>query len=386
MDKAERKQTMEEEENKEEAPTPISIVLNKSWSRELCIDGVDEKKVQSWICSICSDISYPAIETPCGHLFCEPCIRHHLQTSLRCPMDQLSLLPSQLRASEFTRREIANLSVKCPFSDKGCGWKGNLFQIDAHLMNSAPFVPPSRSFWQRSSSVPFQPQIKSPAHFKGPYCECISQKCPHCGTAIRMDEYKTHCEERCTQRPIMCECGQSTAKDALEMHKKTGCLQRMITCTNGCSNVRQLDLSKHLRESCPLRVQDCPMSEVCDACPLLVESNVAKHMQDPDSNAKHLVALMRYVTMTTQSKKIDTEHLEKGQMVRVSPKALYRKWLGLMASKHALAVQFKSIWTGSEWPLAIVLKVTGDRYQVLLTQDKLNEVPIWMDLKDLKQL
>jgi len=102
---------------------------HEGWDSELFVDPPDD----SDLCGICCEVLDDAVETPCGHPFCEKCIRGWLQQREVCPQDQTPLKWADCRSMVRDRRRILGLKVKCPFDD--CGEQMELRQLRGHQKN-----------------------------------------------------------------------------------------------------------------------------------------------------------------------------------------------------------------------------------------------------------
>lgn len=74
-------------------------------------------------CAICLDIHREPFKTPCGHVFCFPCIRAVTQTSDSCPYCREKISFKELVPDAISEETIGSLMVKC---DGGveCDWTG----------------------------------------------------------------------------------------------------------------------------------------------------------------------------------------------------------------------------------------------------------------------
>jgi len=102
---------------------------HEGWDSELFVDPPDD----SDLCGICCEVLDDAVETQCGHPFCEKCIRGWLQQREVCPQDQTPLKWADCRPMVRDRRRILGLRVKCPFD--GCGEQMELRQLRQHQKN-----------------------------------------------------------------------------------------------------------------------------------------------------------------------------------------------------------------------------------------------------------
>jgi len=87
---------------------------HEGWDSELFVQPPDEKD----LCGICCEVLQDAVETNCGHAFCEKCIRNWLVKRNVCPQDQSPLTWEDCRPMVRDRRRILDLKVKCPWCSK----------------------------------------------------------------------------------------------------------------------------------------------------------------------------------------------------------------------------------------------------------------------------
>jgi Zinc finger, C3HC4 type (RING finger) len=82
-------------------------------------------------CSICCDVSFNPVITPCQHVFCRVCIESGLRNAPCCPNDRRSLDRSSLRPISGLHEYIYNRTmVQCPKCEK---WTGLLQQYKEHV-------------------------------------------------------------------------------------------------------------------------------------------------------------------------------------------------------------------------------------------------------------
>jgi len=110
----------------------------------------DKDLVKELLCAICLDVVKDCVETPCGHLFCDECIRDFLQNRQEaeriCPMDHLPVSLDKLTAIMSNRRRILGAKVICERqlslnkqAEEGgsteikCPWTGPLRELFKHL-------------------------------------------------------------------------------------------------------------------------------------------------------------------------------------------------------------------------------------------------------------
>lgn len=84
---------------------------HEGWDPELFVVPPNEDD----LCSICEQVLEDAVETSCGHSFCEKCIKGWLSQRQVCPQDQKALSWEECRPMIRDRRRILDLKVKCPW-------------------------------------------------------------------------------------------------------------------------------------------------------------------------------------------------------------------------------------------------------------------------------
>jgi len=83
------------------------------------IEGIFLEKdiIKDLQCPICLDVIRDCVETPCGHLFCEACIKDFLSQRSKedqlCPMDQIPIDRDHLTPVISNRRKILSAKVMC---------------------------------------------------------------------------------------------------------------------------------------------------------------------------------------------------------------------------------------------------------------------------------
>jgi len=87
------------------------MAKHEGWDTELFVEPPSDND----LCDICCGVLDDAVETGCGHTFCEKCIREWLEQRQVCPQDQKPLSWADCRAMVRDRRRILDLKVKCPW-------------------------------------------------------------------------------------------------------------------------------------------------------------------------------------------------------------------------------------------------------------------------------
>jgi len=86
---------------------------HEGWDPELFVVPPSEDD----LCNICCQVLHDAVETGCGHSFCEKCIKGWLEQRSVCPQDQKALSWADCRPMVRDRRRILDLKVKCPWCE-----------------------------------------------------------------------------------------------------------------------------------------------------------------------------------------------------------------------------------------------------------------------------
>ncbi|XP_060606658.1 TNF receptor-associated factor 5-like [Ruditapes philippinarum] len=193
---------------------------------------VDEPE-RKYMCPVCLVVMKDAVQTSCGHRFCEICIKKVAKRSgiCKCPVDntwfdtQFEMFPDVA-----IRREILSLKVKCDQHHKGCNWTGELRCLDLHVT----------------------------------ICDYIEVTCEYgCPEGQIRRKDLTHHLETCDLRPVCCEhCNSSTSSVYLTKHQLLDCRKFPVTCSLcGKSRINREDISGHLNEKtgdCPRVIIPCP--------------------------------------------------------------------------------------------------------------------------------
>ena len=152
-------------------------------------------------------------------------------------------------------REINEFCIKCSNHEKGCGWVGELGDLEKHIESENG-------------------------------CGYVMVRCKYfAGFLICSHECQRRClaehQRRCTLRPYKCEhCGEVDTYDAIAGEGKiflnsnspsnrfgsnhyTTCDQYPLKCPNKCGEktIKRCDIPSH-RKQCPLEPLSCPFKNV----------------------------------------------------------------------------------------------------------------------------
>ncbi|XP_053384338.1 uncharacterized protein LOC123563068 isoform X2 [Mercenaria mercenaria] len=93
----------------------------------------EEDLERKYVCTVCLLVMKHAVQTSCGHRFCEACICRVANESgmCKCPVDNTWFdLYCDLFPDVAFQREILSLKVKCKHHHKGCTWTGELRDLE----------------------------------------------------------------------------------------------------------------------------------------------------------------------------------------------------------------------------------------------------------------
>jgi len=156
---------------------------------------------EDYLCPVCLDVIKLAVQTTCGHLFCEKCI----ENTQECPVCRAKFthFPDLI-----IRRKINGSIVKCP---NECGWNNVLSDLEKHLT--------------------LCPKDKIP--------------CPHCSISIERDLLEEHKLERCIWCPN--NCGERFLEQSLRVHSEV-CCKEVVMCPFRCGEgILRKDLNGHIQ-------------------------------------------------------------------------------------------------------------------------------------------
>ncbi|KAK2574202.1 TNF receptor-associated factor 2 [Acropora cervicornis] len=96
----------------------------------------DQERIeQKYLCNVCGLLLKNAMQTGCGHFYCEECLGSlHVndQWEMTSVQDQTELLEYEVFPDMLIRREINTFVVHCTFVDDGCIWRGEVKNLEQH--------------------------------------------------------------------------------------------------------------------------------------------------------------------------------------------------------------------------------------------------------------
>ncbi|KAK7004965.1 TNF receptor-associated factor 6-like isoform X1 [Biomphalaria glabrata] len=210
------------------------------------------------ICPICLMIMKNAVQTMCGHRFCEACINKVVtrgSTLLTCPVDKTVSRVDQIFQDVATRREILCLPIQCPNKSGGCSWEGDLIDLTGHK-SSCGLEPVTCAHGCGASLV----RTEADEHLS--VCPFRQMNCLFCNECVQQSAMISHTEQ-CPMAPVTCSlCGEDDlVRKALPEHQdiETGnCPNVVVPCPykyTGCEfQAERIKIQEHINESGTLSI------------------------------------------------------------------------------------------------------------------------------------
>ncbi|XP_022093905.1 TNF receptor-associated factor 2-like [Acanthaster planci] len=190
---------------------------------------------ERFLCYICLMVYRDAVQNPCGHRYCDSCIKEKIRRESgaehRCPACPENSAEGILNEEEIypdfvARKEIKNAPVKC--INEGCTWTGKLQEYSQDHETSCP-VERIKCLKSGCGKTLRRADL---AHHLEKECPMRVIECRYCKKQLPYKEAKKHTTE-CPDAPVTCGCGKRVARSQMEkhLHPETGdCAKRKINC------------------------------------------------------------------------------------------------------------------------------------------------------------
>ena len=211
-------------------------------------------------CPICLLVLRDPILTGCcGNHFCQSCIQQVRKQHKPCPLCKHRGFNVML--DKFFIRKVNELKVKCPKSEEGCAWTGEMGNLQKHTASNGD-------------------------------CGFVEVLCD-CGSQVLRCHLTEHKESECPNRSYVCEfCGfHATYKVVSTMHWSK-CDKYPVSCPNKCAvgTVERRQLKNHVSD-CPLQEVECEFEFIgCTVC--LPREDMPHHLNENMSAHLALVPKM----------------------------------------------------------------------------------------------
>ncbi|XP_055519542.1 TNF receptor-associated factor 3-like [Leucoraja erinacea] len=207
---------------KDSPPTGLEAEVPEGGHTEEFVELVDDK----YKCEECHRVLRNAMQTACGHRFCDSCIGGLLRNPGHvCPVDEELLHSSKVFFDNCCRKEVMGLWVYCRNHKAGCQVQILLSALEGHLKTcSFQRVPCSR---------------------------------PGCSELLLQQDLRDHLNLNCRQREVKCQyCQIETTVAELKKHETSECRTSLISCPKYCGKqLHRAELTEHMVE--------CPKAERC---------------------------------------------------------------------------------------------------------------------------
>jgi hypothetical protein len=178
-------------------------------------------------CPVSGEILNNPVLDECGHTFCRNCfVRICDYHDELCPISRKPIHKSQLIPNLPIKAMLDDLELKCIHLTQGCGWEGNVREVDDHLL---------RCDYQ--------------------FVICTNK----CGLMIMRIAMMDHCNS-CLMRPVICEnCHKELPyTDYINRHLPKDCPEVQVICPNNCGRKLARKLVKnHTDKECPNSILNC---------------------------------------------------------------------------------------------------------------------------------
>ena len=147
----------------------------------------------------------------CSGVLNRPCLMRRIPQMMVCA----SCLNEHEKDTNLTiiQEAILDLEAKCPLRDRGCGWNGNLGDLEKHMDVCEKLIVACP---QECNSVVERTNLKP--HMENE-CEMRMLVCKYCKVEHYMRDAHTHID-KCQYFPVKCTCGEQIRRKDFESHKR----------------------------------------------------------------------------------------------------------------------------------------------------------------------
>ena len=236
-------------------------------SQELYCDyDFVEKLSEDFLCPVTLEVlREPFLTVCCGNHLSQEAANRLQGNQKPCP---LCKQPLQAIPDKFFKRKVKELQVRCPKKGAGCGWVGELGNLDQHLKDGAVAGD----------------------------CQYVEVACPNlCDGRVLRRDLDGHKANDCPKRQFACEhCAYEATYQEISEDHWLQCSKYPMECPNDCGEgtIERQHLPNHL-EVCTLQIIDCEFDYVgCtekvqrQKMQSHVDSSVKAHLQMVATHAK----------------------------------------------------------------------------------------------------
>ena len=231
--------------------------------REFTFVDTSVRVLEELKCGICHDLVEDPVSTTCAHLFCRKCI-HKQQT---CPMCRTTL---EIAADRRSEKVIMALSVKCPLTEKGCEWKGELGNVEDHFEKNCEFH--ETDCPEGCGEVLKGPRDIVDKHLV--YCGDFPLPCPAgCKSTRKRKEMKTHLSSECLEEVVPCKyallgCNTTPKRRKIEKHASDDSFHIKKTMDATLAVLKAFQSQSHPKTELPLSCRPWLVNDpTCYPCP-----------------------------------------------------------------------------------------------------------------------
>eukprot|EP00657_Telonema_sp_P-1_P003592 TRINITY_DN1852_c0_g1_i1.p1 TRINITY_DN1852_c0_g1~~TRINITY_DN1852_c0_g1_i1.p1 ORF type:complete len:164 (-),score=41.56 TRINITY_DN1852_c0_g1_i1:51-542(-) len=100
------------------------------------------------------------MRAPCGHTYCDKCIKGWLRNNDTCPEDRQVIKASELHKDFVIDTIIKSVAVRCPYFSLGCAWRNSFCKFHSHI-GACKHNPQNQPDWlkaRQEQAVEFDPE------------------------------------------------------------------------------------------------------------------------------------------------------------------------------------------------------------------------------------